>query len=96
MPLAVVILALVVAGAVVGGASVLGAPVLAVPILALLLAGWAVTAVGRRALLGRPARERRPIEFSAEDRATMVPSPSPEQRRRNRRETARHVARRSG
>ena len=90
MQIAVVILALVVVGAIVGGATVLGAPVLAVPIVAVVLLGWGFWRVTHRALgRERPARQR--IEFTAEDRATMLPSPSEEERRRNRREAARRL-----
>jgi hypothetical protein len=88
---AVVILALAVVGGVVGGATVLGAPVLAVPIVLLLLAGWGAVAFVRRAL-GREPREREPIRFGAEDRATLYPSPSPAERSRNRERAARRVA----
>jgi hypothetical protein len=87
MPAAVI--ALIVAGIVVGGAAVLGAPIFALPVLAVLLAGWATVAVGRRAL-GRE-RTREPIRFTAEDRATMVPSPTPAQRAENRRRSAEHA-----
>ena len=91
MPFAAVILALVVIGAVVGGATVLGAPVFAVPIVAVLLAGWGVYAFARRGLRGRPREE--PIRFTEEDRKTLVPSPSPSERRANRREAARALKR---
>jgi membrane protein DedA with SNARE-associated domain len=80
------VLILIVAGIVVGGATVVGAPIFALPVLAVLLAGWATVAIGRRAL-GRE-RPREPIRFTAEDRATMVPSPSPAQRAANRRRSA--------
>jgi hypothetical protein len=87
MPIAAVIIALAVTGAIVGGAIALGAPVFAVPIVALLLAGWGVVAVGRRALLREP-REDEPVRFGPEDRATLYPSPSPDERRRNRERAA--------
>ena len=90
MQIAVVILALVVVGAIVGGATVLGAPVFAVPFVAALLAGWALWTFARRAL-GRERPAREPVEFSDEDRATMLPSPSEEERQRNRREAARRL-----
>jgi len=80
------VLILIVAGIVVGGASVAGAPIFALPILAVLLAGWGVVAIGRRALGREPRHE--PIRFTAEDRATMVPSPSPAERAANRRRSA--------
>jgi uncharacterized membrane protein len=88
MPVATAILALAVVGAVVGASFVLGAPVFALPVVAALLAGWAVVALGRRAARQQP-RGRQPIEFTEEDRATLLPSATPEERRRNRREAAR-------
>jgi hypothetical protein len=90
--MAAVILALLVVGAVVGGAFVVGAPVFAIPILVLLLAGWGAYTLGRRALR-RPPRGEKPIRFTEEDRRTLVPTPSADERRRNRREAARAARR---
>ena len=92
MPVAVVILALAVAGAIVGGAIVVGAPVFAVPILAVLLVGWAVYTLGRRGLR-RPGSEHEQVRFTEEDRRTLVPTPSADERRRNRRAAARAARR---
>jgi membrane protein implicated in regulation of membrane protease activity len=94
VPVAVVILALAVAGLVVGGATVVGAPIFALPILVVLLAGAAAYAIGRRVLRRTPqdgGRER--IEFDERDRKTLVPSPTPEERQRNRRRAARTLQR---
>jgi hypothetical protein len=87
-----VILALVVLGAVVGGAMVVGAPVFAIPIVAVLLAGWGAYELGRRGLRRGPQRDE-PIRFTEEDRRTLVPTPSADERRRNRREAARAARR---
>jgi len=80
------IIVLILAGAIVGGATVLGAPVFAVPVVIVLLAIWGALTVGRR-VLGRE-RRREPIRFGPEDRATLVPSPSPHERAANRRRSA--------
>lgn len=92
MPVAAVILALLVIGAIVGGAFVVGAPVFAIPIVAVVLAGWAAYVLGRRALR-RPERGDDRIRFTEEDRRTLVPTPSADERRRNRREAARAARR---
>src|SRR4051812_29664217 len=80
------VLILIVAGIVIGGATVLGAPVFALPVLAVLLLGWAATRFALRVL--RRERRPEPVRFTAEDRATMVPSPSPSERAANRRRSA--------
>jgi hypothetical protein len=80
------VLLLVLTGAIVGGAIVIGAPVFAIPVLAVVLVAWGAATVGRRAL-GRE-RRREPVRFTDEDRATMVPSPSPAEREANRRRSA--------
>jgi len=61
--------------------------VLAVPIVALLLGGWAAMAFIKR-VLGRERPDAEPIRFGPEDRATLYPSPSPAERRRNRERAA--------
>lgn len=92
MPVAAVILVLAVIGAIVGGAFVIGAPVLAIPILAVLLVGWGVYTLGRRGLR-RPDGDDERIRFTEEDRRTLVPTPSADERRRNRRAAARAARR---
>jgi hypothetical protein len=86
-----IVIALILAGAIVGGATVLGAPVFAIPVIVVLLAVWGAATVGRR-ILGRAPRDQ-PIRFSAEDRATLVPSPSPAERAANRRRSAQDARR---
>jgi hypothetical protein len=86
-----IVIALIVAGAIVGGATVLGAPFFAVPVIVVLLALWGAARAGRR-ILGRERRPE-PIRFTDEDRATMVPSPSPAERAANRRRSAQDARR---
>jgi hypothetical protein len=87
MPLAAVIIGVALAGAIVGGSFVVGAPVFAIPIVAILLAGWAGLVVARRAL-GRERPRPEPIHFDEEDRRTLLPSPTPAERRETRRRAA--------
>jgi hypothetical protein len=87
MPIAAAILVTLVVAAVVGAASVFGTPILALPVLAVIGVVWGTTSAGRR-LLGRAPRERGRVEFTAEDRETLLPAPSKAERQENRRRAA--------
>ena len=91
MPIAVVILALVVAGAAIGASFVLGGPVFAIPVVIGALLGWLLVTLMRRTLGREPLeseRRQEPIEFTDEDRETLLPSATPEERAQNRRRAA--------
>jgi len=87
MPLAVPILITLLVAAVVGAASVFGTPILALPVLALIGVIWGMTSAGRR-VLSRPPRELGAVQFTSEDRETLLPAPTEAEKQRARRRAA--------
>jgi hypothetical protein len=92
MGLAIGILVLALVALVIGGSIVIGAPVFAIPVLVVIGIGWTAYEVGRRAKR-RDADGDEPVRFTEEDRKTLEPTPTPEERTRNRRAAARAARR---
>jgi uncharacterized membrane protein len=84
------VLLLVLVGLAVGAAFAFGTPILAIPLVFVVLAGWAGVAFVRRARGRGPVPEsEQEIEFDEEDRRTLAPEPSAQEKADNRRRATR-------